>query len=123
FFTNEEKSFKAVLSREFKTYEEAKAFIESCSSADFKVKDLQKKPAKRTPSAPFTTSTLQQEASLKLGFPVSRTMRVAQQLYESGLITYMRTDSVNLSQEAIAAAEKTIVAEFGSKYSSPKNYT
>lgn len=123
FFTNEEKSFKAVLSREFKTYEEAKAFIESCSSADFKVKDLQKKPAKRTPSAPFTTSTLQQEASLKLSFPVSRTMRVAQQLYESGLITYMRTDSVNLSQEAIAAAEKTIVAEFGSKYSSPKNYT
>jgi len=123
FFTNEEKSFKAVLSREFKTYEEAKAFIESCSSADFKVKDLQKKPAKRTPSAPFTTSTLQQEASLRLGFPVSRTMRVAQQLYESGLITYMRTDSVNLSQEAIAAAEKTIVAEFGSKYSSPKNYT
>lgn len=123
FFTNEEKSFKAVLSREFKTYEEAKAFIESCSGADFKVKDLQKKPAKRTPSAPFTTSTLQQEASLKLGFPVSRTMRVAQQLYESGLITYMRTDSVNLSQEAIAAAEKTIVAEFGSKYSSPKNYT
>src|SRR5690606_4097576 len=98
-------------------------FIKSCTNADFKVKDLQKKPAKRSPSAPFTTSTLQQEASLKLGFPVSRTMRVAQQLYESGLITYMRTDSVNLSQEAIQAAESAIKSEFGAKYSSPKNYT
>src|SRR5690606_25574343 len=98
-------------------------FIKSCTNAEFKVKDLQKKPAKRSASAPFTTSTLQQEASLKLGFPVSRTMRVAQQLYESGLITYMRTDSVNLSQEAIQAAESAIKAEFGAKYSSPKNYT
>lgn len=123
FLTQKNKGLKAVLTKEFKTFEEARAFIESCADADFKVKDLQKKPAKRSPSAPFTTSTLQQEASLKLGFPVSRTMRVAQQLYESGLITYMRTDSVNLSQEAIQAAESAIKSEFGAKYSSPKNYT
>lgn len=123
FGTKEGKQFKAVLTKDFKTYEEAKAFIESCLDAEFSVKDLQKRPAKRNPSAPFTTSTLQQEASLKLGYSVSRTMRVAQQLYESGLITYMRTDSVNLSQDAIVAAEKTIKAEFGEKYSSPKNYT
>lgn len=123
FGTKENKTFKAVLTKEFQTYDEAKSFIDSCSDAEFRVKDLQKKPAKRSPSAPFTTSTLQQEASLKLGFPVSRTMRVAQQLYESGLITYMRTDSVNLSQEAIRAAESTIRSEFGTKYSSPKNYT
>lgn len=123
FGTVENKQFKAILTEEFKTYAEAKSFIESCEAANFKVKDLQKKPAKRSPSAPFTTSTLQQEASLKLGFPVSRTMRVAQQLYESGLITYMRTDSVNLSQEAISAAESAIKKEFGEKYSSPRNYT
>lgn len=123
FGTVENKQFKAILTEEFKTYEEAKSFIESCEAANFKVKDLQKKPAKRSPSAPFTTSTLQQEASLKLGYPVSRTMRVAQQLYESGLITYMRTDSVNLSQEAISAAESAIKKEFGEKYSSPRNYT
>lgn len=123
FGTKNNHNFKAVLTKEFKSYEEAKSFIESCINAEFKVKDLQKKPGKRSPSAPFTTSTLQQEASLKLGFPVSRTMRVAQQLYESGLITYMRTDSVNLSQEAIAGAERTILSEFGEKYSSPKNYT
>ncbi|MDD3773525.1 MAG: DNA topoisomerase, partial [Weeksellaceae bacterium] len=119
FGTKEKKSFKAVLSKEFKTYEEAKSFIESCIGSEFKVKDLQKKPAKRTPSAPFTTSTLQQEASLKLGYPVSRTMRIAQQLYESGFITYMRTDSVNLSQEAISAAASMIELEYGKKYSEP----
>src|SRR5690606_15942305 len=123
FLTQKNKGLKAVLTKEFKTFEEARAFIESCADADFKVKDLQKKPAKRSPSAPFTTSTLQQEASLKLGFPVSRTMRVAQQLYESGLITYMRTDSVNLSQEAIESAESAIKSDFGAKYSSPRNYT
>ncbi|HLV23482.1 MAG TPA: type I DNA topoisomerase [Moheibacter sp.] len=123
FLTQENKGLKAILTKEFSTFEEAKQFIKSCTNAEFKVKDLQKKPAKRSASAPFTTSTLQQEASLKLGFPVSRTMRVAQQLYESGLITYMRTDSVNLSQEAIQAAESAIKAEFGAKYSSPKNYT
>lgn len=123
FLTKDKKSLKAVLTKEFKTYDEAKSFVESCLGAEFSVSDLQKKPAKRTPSAPFTTSTLQQEASLKLGYPVSRTMRVAQQLYESGLITYMRTDSVNLSQDAITAAENTIKSEFGNKYSEPRNYT
>lgn len=123
FLTDENKGLKAILTKEFKTLEEARNFIESCTNAEFKVKDLQKKPAKRSPSAPFTTSTLQQEASLKLGYPVSRTMRVAQQLYEAGHITYMRTDSVNLSQEAIQAAESAIRSEFGAKYSSPKNYT
>lgn len=123
FLTGAKKSLKAVLTREFKTFEEAKSFINSCTGAEFKVKDLQKKPAKRSPSAPFTTSTLQQEASLKLGFPVSRTMKVSQQLYESGLITYMRTDSVNLSQDAILAAEQTIKSDFGQKYSEPRNYT
>jgi len=123
FLNKEKKSFKAVLTKEFKNLEEAQNFINSCVDADFAVKDLQKKPAKRSSSAPFTTSTLQQEASLKLGYPVSRTMRIAQQLYESGLITYMRTDSVNLSQDAIQAAENAITKEFGAKYSSPKNYT
>src|SRR5690606_11626148 len=123
FLTKEKNTLKAVLTREFKTLEEAQIFINSCLSAEFKIKDLQKKPAKRSPSVPFTTSTLQQEASLKLGFPVSRTMRIAQQLYESGLITYMRTDSVNLSQDAISAAAQTFSSEFGKKYSSPKNYT
>ncbi len=123
FLNNEKKSFKAILTKEFKNLEEAQGFINSCVDAAFTVKDLQKKPAKRSSSAPFTTSTLQQEASLKLGYPVSRTMRIAQQLYESGLITYMRTDSVNLSQDAIQAAENTISKEFGTKYSSPKNYT
>src|SRR5690606_9322493 len=119
FLNKEKKSFKAVLTKEFKNLEEAQNFINSCVDADFAVKDLQKKPAKRSSSAPFTTSTLQQEASLKLGYPVSRTMRIAQQLYESGLITYMRTDSVNLSQDAIQAAENAITKEFGAKYSSP----
>lgn len=123
FGTLDGKSFKAVLTKEFKTFEDAKKFIESCQNAEFQIKDLQKKPAKRSPSAPFTTSTLQQEASLKLGYPVSRTMRVAQQLYESGLITYMRTDSVNLSQDAIEAAKEHILSNYGEKYSSPKNYT
>lgn len=123
FLNNEKKAFKGTLTKEFKNLEEAQGFIHSCVDANFTVKDLQKKPAKRSSSAPFTTSTLQQEASLKLGYPVSRTMRIAQQLYESGLITYMRTDSVNLSQDAIQAAENAITKEFGGKYSSPKNYT
>lgn len=123
FGTLEGKTFKSVLTKEFDSYEEAMSFVESCKGAEFKVKDLQKKPAKRSPSAPFTTSTLQQEASLKLGYSVSRTMRVAQQLYESGLITYMRTDSVNLSQEAIAGAATAIKKEYGDRYSEPRNYT
>ncbi len=116
FETNEGRTLKAVLSKEFSTLKEAESFLETCIGADFKVKDLQKKPAKRTPSAPFTTSTLQQEASRKLGFSVSRTMRVAQQLYESGHITYMRTDSVNLSDDALTAAKAEIESAYGNKY-------
>lgn len=123
FLTQTGSGFSATLTKEFSAYEKAKAFMESCSGADFKVSHLEKKPGKRYPSPPFTTSTLQQEASHKLGFPVSRTMRVAQQLYESGKITYMRTDSVNLSREAIAGAERAVTDLYGEKYSSPKNYT
>ncbi|MFA5620294.1 MAG: type I DNA topoisomerase [Weeksellaceae bacterium] len=123
FRTKDGKSLKAVLGKEFKTYQEALDFINSCLDADFKVKDLQKKPGKRTSSAPFTTSTLQQEASLKLGFSVSRTMSIAQQLYENGLITYMRTDSVSLSQDAIQVAQNMILSEYGKPYAAPKNYT
>ena len=89
--------FKADLDRRFETKEEVSAFLESCAGATFTVTDLVKKPAKRTPAPPFMTSTLQQEAAHKLGFSVSQTMRVAQQLYEKGFITYMRTDSLNLS--------------------------
>lgn len=123
FLTQEGKSIKAALTKDFKTLEEAKAYLESCVGADFQVKDLQKKPAKRTPSAPFTTSTLQQEASRKLGFSVSRTMRVAQQLYESGHITYMRTDSVNLSDDAMNAISGTVNDLFGKKYVEKRKFT
>ena len=99
-------SFKAELPQRFATEAEATKFLEDCKAALFSVKNLETKPAKRSPAAPFTTSTLQQEASRKLGFSVARTMQVAQRLYESGRITYMRTDSVNLSDTAIEAAEK-----------------
>ncbi|MDY0780240.1 type I DNA topoisomerase [Tenacibaculum sp. IB213877] len=116
------KKFKAKLPKNFDTKEEAEAFLNSCLSADFKVADLQKKPAKKSPAAPFTTSTLQQEASRKLGFPVAKTMMVAQRLYEAGLITYMRTDSVNLSGEAIDAAKEEIVKSYGKEYSKPRNF-
>ena len=88
--------------------------------ADFKVSDLQKKPAKKSPAAPFTTSTLQQEASRKLYFSVGKTMNMAQRLYEAGLITYMRTDSVNLSDEAKNGAQAEIESAFGTKYSQAK---
>src|SRR5206468_4069680 len=91
-------------------------FLESCIGADYTVKDIQVKPSKRTPAAPFTTSTLQQEASRKLGYGVSRTMLLAQKLYESGQITYMRTDSVNLSQTAMEDIQNTIKGSYGDKY-------
>lgn len=113
----------AELSRKFKNKEEALAFLEQCVNAEFSVESIEVKPAKKSPSPPFTTSTLQQEASRKLGFPVSKTMRVAQQLYESGKITYMRTDSVNLSNLAVASAKKEIIKTFGEKYSKPRKYT
>ncbi|WP_282069009.1 type I DNA topoisomerase [Olleya namhaensis] len=122
-FSNEAgQSFKAKLPKTFSTKKEALDFLESNASADFKVADLTKKPAKKSPAAPFTTSTLQQEASRKLYFSVSKTMTMAQRLYEAGLITYMRTDSVNLSDEARKGAEKEIVAAYGKEYSKERNF-
>jgi len=116
-------TIKAELSKRFSTLEEARAFLELCSKATFKVADVEKKPGKRTPAPPFITSTLQQEASRKLGFSVSRTMTVAQQLYESGKITYMRTDSVNLSQTALGMAKDEIIKQFGKEYHKSRHYT
>jgi len=122
-FTNEQgQTFKAKLSKNFSNKDEALKFLQSNTSASFKVGDLEKKPTKKSPAPPFTTSTLQQEASRKLGFSVSRTMTNAQRLYEAGLITYMRTDSVNLSNEARNGAKATIEKDFGAKYSKPRNY-
>ncbi|WP_299337188.1 type I DNA topoisomerase [uncultured Psychroserpens sp.] len=122
-FSNEDgQTFKAKLPKNFSTKEEAYKFLESNANADFKVANLEKKPAKKSPAAPFTTSTLQQEASRKLGFSVSRTMSNAQRLYEAGLITYMRTDSVNLSDEARKGAQAEIEDAYGSKFSKPRNY-
>jgi len=122
-FSNEEgQSFKAKLPKNFTSKKEAYAFLESNAAADFKVADLQKKPAKKSPAAPFTTSTLQQEAARKLYFSVSKTMNMAQRLYEAGLITYMRTDSVNLSDEARKGAQAEIESAYGEKYSKPRNY-
>ncbi|UAB74287.1 type I DNA topoisomerase [Mesoflavibacter sp. SCSIO 43206] len=123
-FSNDEgQSFKAKLPKTFSTKEEALAFLEKNATANFKVADLTKKPAKKSPAAPFTTSTLQQEASRKLYFSVSKTMTMAQRLYEAGLITYMRTDSVNLSDEARKGAEKEIVDAYGKEYSKERNFT
>ena len=107
---------KAELNRRFPKVNEAKSFLEHCVSAAFTVEDISKKPAKKSPAAPFTTSTLQQEASRKLGFSVAQTMTVAQKLYEAGLITYMRTDSVNLSETALSGAQKVIETMYGDKY-------
>jgi DNA topoisomerase-1 len=115
-------SFKAELPERFKTQEEAEKFLADCAAALFNINSLETRPAKRTPAAPFTTSTLQQEASRKLGFSVSRTMSVAQKLYEYGKITYMRTDSVNLSDTALNAAQKQIVSAYGEKYHHLRKY-
>ena len=123
FQTEEGSVFSAKLNKTFSTKKEAQAFLEKNKSADFSVSKLDKKPAKKSPSAPFTTSTLQQEASRKLYFSVGRTMQVAQRLYEAGLITYMRTDSVNLSNEALTAAKEAIVKNYGKKYSKTRNFT
>jgi DNA topoisomerase-1 len=114
---------KAELSERFPKEEDALAFLKSCINADFTVSAVEKKPTKKTPAAPFTTSTLQQEASRKLGFSVGNTMRVAQHLYESGKITYMRTDSVNLSGLALKLAKDEITSSYGSKYVKTRNYT
>lgn len=113
---------KAVLDTKFKTIDEARKFLQDCIGADFTVSDVEKKEATRFPAAPFSTSTLQQEAARKLRFPVSMTMRVAQSLYERGLITYMRTDSTNLSTLALGAAKKFITGNFGPEYSKTRQF-
>lgn len=114
---------KADLSRKIKDSAEANEFLNKANGADFTISNIETKPAKRTPAAPFTTSTLQQEASRKLGFSVSRTMVIAQRLYESGKITYMRTDSVNLSDFALDAAKQEITRSYGPQYSKTRQYT
>lgn len=113
---------KAELDKRFNTEKEAQAFLEKCKNANFSIGSLETKPAKRSPAAPFTTSTLQQEAARKLGFSVAQTMMLAQRLYEAGKITYMRTDSVNLSETAIDQAHKAIHANYGEKYYQPRQY-
>lgn len=117
-----QKMLSAELGRHFETEGEAEAFLESLVGANFKVSRIETKPAHRTPAPPFTTSTLQQEASRKLGFSVARTMQVAQQLYEGGYITYMRTDSVNLSDLALSMAKKEIAAQYGAEYVKTRRY-
>ncbi len=114
--------FRAELNRRFATEAEAEAFLEKCKGAQFTVLSVERKPSKKNPPAPFTTSMLQQEAGRKLGMSVSQTMTVAQRLYEAGYITYMRTDSVNLSNQALAAAKAEVVALFGADYSEVRNF-
>ena len=114
--------FKAELNKRIEKKADVENFLNSCLDATYKVESITKKPSKRSPAPPFTTSTLQQEASRKFGFSVSQTMAIAQKLYENGLITYMRTDSLNLSQAAINAAVVEINKLFGEKYSKPRNF-
>ena len=113
---------KAQLNKRFKTHDEVLAFLEKCKDASFIVEEVTKKPTKRTPAPPFTTSTLQQEAARKLGLTVSQTMMVAQHLYENGLITYMRTDSVNLSALCTEASQQIVTSLYGDNYSRPRQY-
>ena len=126
FETTDEKGqktgFRADLNTRFKTEEDARHFLESIEGKTFTVVDISKKPMKKTPAPPFTTSTLQQEAARKLGFTVSQTMMVAQRLYESGFITYMRTDSVNLSTLCLGTSKQEIIAQWGKEYSKTRNY-
>lgn len=119
---NPKEQFKAELPQRFAAISDAEQFLRDCAAADFTVNSLEKKPSRRNPAAPFTTSTLQQEASRKLGFSVARTMAVAQRLYEAGRITYMRTDSVNLSDTALLAAEEEIKAAYGANYHKRRQY-
>lgn len=121
-FGKGKEAFKAELAERFSKQEDAEKFLADCIGADFDIRSLETKPAKRSPAAPFTTSTLQQEASRKLGYSVARTMQVAQKLYESGNITYMRTDSVNLSETALNAAQQEIVSAYGEKYHQHRKY-
>jgi DNA topoisomerase I len=116
------KTLVAELSERFESEQEAQKFLESCKGAKFSIADLQTRPSKRTPAPPFTTSTLQQEAARKLGFSVIQTMTVAQKLYEAGKISYMRTDSVNLSDEARSGATKQITSAFGKEFVQPRQY-
>ena len=118
----QEYNLSAEMPNRFDTEEEARAFVESCIKAKYKVENIEKKPAARYPAPPFTTSTLQQEAARKLGFSVANTMRLAQQLYESGKITYMRTDSVNLSSLALGMAKKEITENYGAEYVKTRQY-
>ena len=115
-------AFRAELNKRFATEQEAEAFLGKCKNARFTVLNVEQKPSKKNPPAPFTTSTLQQEAGRKLGMSVSQTMAVAQRLYEAGYITYMRTDSVNLSNQALAAAKEEVTALFGAEYSEVRNF-
>lgn len=117
------KSFKAELNKKFSTEKEARDFLEKCKSHSFNIASIETKPAKKSPAAPFTTSTLQQEASRKLYFSVAQTMSVAQRLYESGQITYMRTDSVNLSNDALNAADQEISRSYGPEYAKRRTYS
>lgn len=113
---------KAELARRIKTKAEAQKFLESCKSSTFTINDINTRPLKKTPAAPFTTSTLQQEAARKLGFTVAQTMMVAQRLYESGNITYMRTDSVNLSEYAVNGSKEAITHLMGERYVFPRHF-
>ena len=122
FMSVSDESFTAELDKRFETIDEARKFLKDCTNKDFIVSKVEKKPSKRSPSAPFTTSTLQQEASRKIGFSPSLTMSTAQRLYEAGHITYMRTDSVNLSDEALESAQKIINDNFGEKYYNKRVY-
>ena len=121
-FAVDGQQIKASLGQGFKTEQEAEAFLEACKDQEFVITDIEKKPLKKSPAPPFTTSTLQQEAARKLGFTVSQTMMVAQHLYESGHITYMRTDSVNLSSLCINTTKEEIIAMHGEKYSRPRQF-
>ena len=123
FVNKEGRSFKAEVNSRLDTLEEAQGFLQKCVDARFSVANLEKKSAAKSPAAPFTTSTLQQEAARKLGFSVSQTMTVAQRLYEAGFITYMRTDSVNLSNDAMSSIKKEIEKEYGESYSNPRSYS
>ena len=122
FYTQQNKSINALLSKTFDSFKATEAFLNLNNSANFKVDAIEKRPASKSPTAPFTTSTLQQEAARKLYFSVSKTMNMAQRLYEAGLITYMRTDSVNLSNEAQRGALKQIEKKFGEAYKKPRKY-
>ena len=122
-FMSKGKPFSADLNKRLKGVKDVNAFLNQCTKSTFSIKEVDKKPAKKSPAAPFTTSTLQQEAARKLGFSVAQTMRVAQSLYEAGKITYMRTDSVNLSKTAIDGATSAIKADYGSEYVNPRKYS